>query len=62
MARCEICNKGAHFGKQVSHSHKRSPKMWKSNIKTVRVKTEGGGTKKMHVCTHCLRAGKVERA
>ncbi|MDD6434902.1 MAG: 50S ribosomal protein L28 [Clostridiales bacterium] len=61
MARCEICDKGAHFGMNVSHSHRRSPRMWKSNVKSVFVKTEGG-RKKMYVCTSCLRAGKVERA
>ena len=52
MARCAICDKGAHFG---------SNKMWKSNIKSVRVKVNGG-TKKMYVCTSCLRSDKVERA
>ena len=40
----------------------KTPKMWKSNVKSVRVKTENGGTKKMYVCTSCLRSGKVERA
>ena len=59
--KCSICGKGAHFGNAVSHSHRRSNKMWKSNIKSVRVKTEGG-SKKMYVCTSCLRSGKVERA
>ena len=39
MAKCSICGKGAHFGNAVSHSHRRSNKMWKSNIKSVRVKT-----------------------
>ena len=38
MAKCAICEKGAHFGNNVSHSHRRSPKMWKSNVKSVRVK------------------------
>ena len=59
MAKCEICDKGAHFGNAVSHSHRRSNKMWKSNIKSVKV---NGGAKKMYVCTSCLRSGKVERA
>ena len=62
MAKCAICEKGAHFGIQVSHSHRRSNKMWKSNIKSVRVKTENGEAKRMYVCTSCLRSGKVERA
>ena len=61
MAKCEICGKGAHFGKAVSHSHRRSNRMWKSNIKKVRVKTDGNA-KRMYVCTQCLKSGKVERA
>ena len=28
MAKCAICEKGAHFGNNVSHSHRRSSKMW----------------------------------
>ena len=61
MAKCAICEKGAHFGIQVSHSHRRNNKMWKSNVKSVKVKTNGGA-KKMYVCTSCLRSGLVERA
>ena len=61
MAKCAVCDKGAHFGIKVSHSHRRSNKMWKSNIKSVKVK-ENGQAKKMYVCTSCLRSGKVERA
>ena len=62
MARCAICDKGAHFGNNVSHSHRRTNKMWKSNIKSVKVKTENGNAKKMYVCTSCLRSGKVEKS
>ena len=57
MAKCAICEKGAHFGNNV----RKTPKMWKSNVKSVRVKTEGGA-KKMYVCTSCLKSGCVERA
>ncbi len=35
MAKCAICDKGAHFGNNVSHSHRRSNKMWKSNVKSL---------------------------
>ena len=62
MAKCAICDKGAHFGNNVSHSHRRSNKMWKSNVKSVRVNTTAGGAKIMYFCTYCLRSGKVERA
>ena len=61
MANCAVCGKGNHYGIKVSHSHRRSNKMWKSNIKSVRVKVNGA-SKKMYVCTSCLRSGKVERA
>lgn len=61
VAKCSICGKAAHFGNAVSHSHRRSNKIWKANVKSVKVKTEGGA-KKMHVCTSCLRSGLVERA
>ena len=61
MAKCAVCEKGAYFGNNVSHSHRRSNKMWKSNVKSVKVKVDGGA-KKMYVCTSCLRSGLVERA
>ncbi|NLK74082.1 MAG: 50S ribosomal protein L28 [Clostridiales bacterium] len=61
MAKCAICDKGAHFGKAVSHSNRRSNKIWKANVKSVKVKVNGAA-KKMYVCTSCLRSEKVERA
>ncbi len=61
MAKCEICNKSVHFGNNVSHSHRRSNRIWKSNVKSVRVNLNGNA-KKMYVCTNCLKSGMVERA
>ena len=61
MAKCSVCGKAAHFGKNVSHSHRKSNRMWKSNIKSVKCKVNGAA-KKMYVCTSCLKSGKVERA
>ncbi|MCD8130722.1 MAG: 50S ribosomal protein L28 [Lachnospiraceae bacterium] len=61
MAKCDICGKGVHFGLKVSHSNRKSNKMWKSNVKTVRCNVNGT-PKKLHVCTRCLRNGSVERA
>ena len=61
MAKCDVCGKGVLFGNNVSHSHRRSNKMWKPNIKSVRCKVNGA-SKKMHICTRCLRSGAVERA
>ncbi len=61
MARCDICGKGAHFGNNVSHSHRRSNHVWNANIKSVKCKV-GGTPKRLHVCTTCLKSGAVERA
>ncbi|MGN0164644.1 MAG: 50S ribosomal protein L28 [Lachnospiraceae bacterium] len=65
MAKCDVCGKGALFGRQISITRSqvsgRANREWKSNVKSVKVKVNGG-TKKMHVCTSCLRSGKVERA
>ena len=61
MAKCDICGKGAHFGNNVSHSHRRSNRICNSNIQRVAVSVNGS-KKRMHVCTSCLRSGKVERA
>ena len=61
MIKYEICSKDVSFGIKVSHSHKRSNRTWKPNVK--RVKTIVNGTpKRVHVCTRCLRSGKVTRA
>ncbi len=61
MAKCSICGKGAHFGNNVSHSHRRSNRIWKSNIKSVKAVVDGS-PKKIYACTSCLRSGKVKRA
>mgnify|MGYP003368299899 CR=1 FL=1 len=36
MAKCEFCDKGVVFGIQVSHSHRRSNRPWKPNVKRVK--------------------------
>ena len=61
MAKCAICEKGVHFGNAVSHSHRRSNKMWKPNVRKVKA-VVNGTPKTVHVCSRCLRSGSVERA
>ena len=61
MAKCAICEKAAHFGNGVSHSHRRSNRIWNSNVRSVKCKVNGGA-RRMHVCTNCLKSGRVERA
>ncbi|MDO5014673.1 MAG: 50S ribosomal protein L28 [Clostridia bacterium] len=61
MAKCEICGKGVTFGIAVSHSHRRSNRTWKPNVKKVKIMVDGKPQRK-NVCTSCLRSGKVTRA
>ena len=61
MAKCDICGKGAHFGNNVSHSNRKTNRIWKPNIKRVKCKVNGA-PRRLHVCTNCLKSGKVERA
>ena len=51
MAKCDFCNKGVVFGIQVSHSHRRSNRPWKPNVKRVKA-IVNGSPKHVYVCTH----------
>jgi len=59
---CDICGKGPGFGHNVSHSHRRTKRRWNPNIQSVRTPAGGGTTRKLKVCTSCIKAGKVARA
>ena len=38
MAKCEFCGKDMAFGIKVSHSHRRSNRTWKPNVKRVKAR------------------------
>lgn len=61
-ARCAICGKGPQVGYSVSHSHRRTKRHFLPNLQVVRVNAPNGGTRRIRVCTSCLKAGKVARA
>ena len=61
MAKCEICGKDVAFGIKVSHSHRRSNRPFKPNIRRVRA-VVNGTHKTVNVCSRCLRSNKVTRA
>ena len=58
---CEICGKTGSVGSNVSHAHNVTKRRWEPNLQRVRVKLEGGGTKRKWVCTRCIRSNKVEK-
>ncbi len=57
---CEICGKHPSFGMNVSHSHRRTKRRWNPNIQRVRAIVDGS-PKRLHVCTGCIKAGKVTK-
>ena len=59
--RCEICGKGPVVGRTVSHAHNVSARRFEPNLQTVRA-IVSGATKRIKVCTRCLRGGKVTKA
>jgi len=66
---CEICGKGPQFGQNIRHVHSgswalrapRTKRRWLPNLQTVTV-PHGNTTRKIRVCTKCIKAGKVVRA
>ncbi len=61
MAKCAVCGKGMVFGIKVSHSHRRTNRTWKPNIRKVKAMVNGT-PKTISVCSRCLRSNKVTRA
>ena len=61
MAKCDICGKGVVFGHNVSHSNRKTNRMWKPNIRKVKAIVNGTPVT-VAVCSRCLRSGKVNRA
>ena len=61
MAKCEICDKGQHFGIKVSHSHRRTNRVWKPNVRKVKVSIDGV-SRRMNICADCLRSSKLTKS
>ncbi|MCL2002440.1 MAG: 50S ribosomal protein L28 [Oscillospiraceae bacterium] len=61
MAKCSVCDKATIFGNARSHSMRRTNRSWKPNVKRVKA-VVNGAPKHIHVCTRCLRSGRVTRA
>jgi large subunit ribosomal protein L28 len=58
---CEVCGKRPSFGNSISYSHRRTKRRWNPNIQRVRAMVNGSA-KRVHVCTSCIRAGKITKA
>jgi large subunit ribosomal protein L28 len=57
---CDICGKKTGSGNNVSHSHKKTKRVFKPNIQKARVEINGR-VKNINICTSCLKANKVKK-
>ncbi|MBI4588569.1 MAG: 50S ribosomal protein L28 [Candidatus Rokubacteria bacterium] len=58
--RCDICGKGPAVGNRISHAHNLTRRRWLPNLVSLRARV-GRATKRIRVCTSCLKAGKVTK-
>ncbi len=58
---CEICGKRPVSGNNISHAHNRTRRRWLPNLQSVRAQVNGR-TKRMQVCTTCIKQGRVIKA
>ena len=62
MARvCDVCGRGPVFGHKISHAHNVSNRRWNVNLQKVRA-VVAGATRRIRVCTSCIRNNKVQKA
>jgi len=58
---CEICGKKPLTGNNVSHAHNITKRRFNPNLQRVRA-VLNGRTKKIMVCTSCIKSGNVIKA
>ena len=58
--KCEICDKTIQYGHSVSHSNRKTVRIWHPNIQKVRV-LQDGRVMRMRVCTRCIRSGRIQK-
>lgn len=58
---CDICSKKHQTGNNVSHANNKTKRVFNPNLQRVRA-IVAGTTRRIRVCTRCLRSGKVKKA
>lgn len=58
---CSVCGKHPVAGRNVSHSHRVTNRVFRPNIQKVNAVVDGS-VKKVNICTKCMKAGKITRA
>ena len=58
---CDVCGRGPQFGNRISHANNVTKRRWNINLQKVRAMVSGA-SKRIRVCTSCIKSGKVEKA
>jgi large subunit ribosomal protein L28 len=58
---CDLCGKGPQFGNNISHAHNVTRRRWSVNLQAVKALVNGA-TKRIRVCTSCIKNGKITKA
>jgi large subunit ribosomal protein L28 len=58
---CDLCGKGPQFGNNISHANNTTRRRWNVNLQPVK-SSVNGVTKRIRVCTTCIKGGKVVKA
>lgn len=61
MAECTVCGKKRVSGNNISHANNKTKRLFRPNLQRVKVQTSHG-VRRVHVCTRCIRSGKVNKA
>jgi len=49
-------------GHHISHANNKVNRRWYPNLQQVRVQAPGGGSRRLRVCTSCLKSNRVAKA
>jgi len=58
---CDICNKRRQSGNNVSHANNKTKRTFNPNLQTIKALINGA-SKRIKVCTRCLRSGFVKKS
>jgi large subunit ribosomal protein L28 len=61
-AKCDLCGKGPQFGNNISHANNTTRRRWNVNLQPVKAKIGPTASKRMRVCTSCIKTGKIVKA
>ncbi len=57
---CQVCGRGPVYGHNISHANNITQRVFRPNLQRIRVAT-GRNSRRMRVCTRCIRAGRVKK-